>query len=337
MMVSNTSLPTGYATIMKMDQLLISRSCWMVLLLLTILGFCHPAKANCQPDTGSYAVTLPIGNIVVPPGLAVGGVISTTSVSNGGTVSPYWVYCASGQAQLLYEVSGTTVSSYSSDVFDTGVPGVGIRIKYSSNEISSFSLNTLGGWEQIYSMTFYYDRGKYVADLIKTNNTVGAGTLSKVHIRQSTDRGNTLGTLDFGTGSIIASGCTVKNSTLNIPLGDHKTTEFSGVGSTTTSVNVPITVNCQSAGTLVKTTITATALNASQGVIALDAGGGSGVGVQILGTNGTPAPIGATSATIGTSVAGDNTFDYSARYYQTDNSITPGVSNASATFTMSYQ
>lgn len=312
--------------------------CALSFLLAVLLN--SKAQANCQPYYGkSYAVTLNIGTITVSNEDSVGTVLKRVTVDNGPVdQNPYWMYCASGQAQLLYEVSNTTPSTYSNRVYDTGITGIGIRFTFSSNEISSYTLQGQSSWQQISPMTFYYDPGQYVAEVIKTASQSGAGSVTKaIHIRQSTDRGNTLGTLDLIGGKIISSGCSIVNRVLNINLGSHPASEFSGAGSATEKVGVPVELSCPSAGTVVNLSVSATAMNAAEGVIKLNSGStATGIGVQLLRPDGLPLSLDSTIR-LGKSTFGDNIFTLFARYRQQGNSVTSGTADAQATLTMSYQ
>lgn len=78
--------------------------------------------------------------------------------------------------------------------------------------------------------------------------------------------------------------------------------------------------------------------NSSLGVIGLNkiSNSAQGVGVQILNDDGTPFPLNKAKS-LKSPLSGSITVPLKARYFQTGNSITPGVANATATFTVVYQ
>ena len=310
-------------------------------ILLSLIAF-H-TYANCQPQINApYSMQVDIGSVTSSANDPVGAVLSSqTKAVDWNASADYYMYCASGQAQILYEVTNTSVSGYSDQIFETGIQGIGVRFKFSSAEINQFTVYGLGNWQQISPMTFYFDPGKYIIEVVKTAAQTGAGQItSKIHIRQSTDRGNTLGTLDLVAGDVVSSGCTLMTPSVTVPLLSHPTNEFKGIGSVTSNQPVPLLLNCPSAGTLINMTVSATAEIANSGVIKLDGSStANGIGVQLLNTDGaTPVPINSSTPTqIGVSTIGDNNISLYARYYQTEATVSSGSADATATLTLNYQ
>lgn len=148
--------------------------------------------------------------------------------------------------------------------------------------------------------------------------------------------------ININSFNITTLACSVGNASIVVPMGNIKTTAFSGVGSSPTasntqSFNIPLSCN---AGTRVFVSLAGTAVSGTTGVLALDSAGSSGVasgvGIQLLSNN---APVTFnTFINAGTvSSTGAYNIPLQARYYQTTQAITAGTANSSATFTLTYQ
>ncbi|HDL6960994.1 TPA: spore coat protein U domain-containing protein [Yersinia enterocolitica] len=152
---------------------------------------------------------------------------------------------------------------------------------------------------------------------------------------------NLPGILDAASGVVSKNGCTLDTPNLNFDLGEHQQKEFSAVGNIGREITQQIILSCHP---ITKYSLTVNGDDAGKpGVIKLtqEPGVATGVGVQLLaGKNKDPVVLGSAkemgiSASTGTDLK--QTIDITARYYQTDTTITPGIANASATFTMTYQ
>ncbi len=133
--------------------------------------------------------------------------------------------------------------------------------------------------------------------------------------------------------------CSLKNTVPTINLGDWYDTQFPTIGSTSNEVDIPITLSCL-AGTNIKATINATSgiVNAAQGQLALSGSDtATGVAIQILDQNKTPVPLGSKITVRNNTTAGDYIFGWKARYIKTENQITPGTANATATVNIRYE
>ncbi|MBO1929169.1 fimbrial protein [Providencia rettgeri] len=85
-----------------------------------------------------------------------------------------------------------------------------------------------------------------------------------------------------------------KNTVPTINLGDWYDTQFPTVGSTSSEVDIPITLNCL-AGTNIKATVVGTSgvINASQGHIGLSGTDkATGIAIQLVDANKNPIPLG---------------------------------------------
>ncbi|WP_081578846.1 fimbrial protein [Yersinia massiliensis] len=135
-------------------------------------------------------------------------------------------------------------------------------------------------------------------------------------------------------------GCTLGTPNLVIPIGQVKSNNFTGVRSTFGRKASILELTCYP-GTHYFLRVDGVQEGNHPGVIKLtsEAGVATGVGVQLL-ANGQPVEFGKAKQ-MGTSDTSGNSFketiDITAQYYQTENRVTPGPANASATFTMTYQ
>lgn len=138
---------------------------------------------------------------------------------------------------------------------------------------------------------------------------------------------------------VNAQACKVLNSNLVVDMDTLNSYFLKGVGSSGPLKNFSIGLDCDAALKLEMNVDAANAARAADGVVKLDAvaGAASGVGVQLLNKDGsTPIPLGQDYKLFET-VEGQNSVDLSARYYQLDNVVKPGVANATVNYTFRYK
>lgn len=331
--------------------------CAFLALLVLLLN--NKALAACSAQKGytQYHTFLTLSNISAPADTAIGasvdGITHIADNADGPNWNYYMMYCASGTALTYLTVTGPG-SIGTANAFETGIAGIGISITYSapyvavsgrtSAAIGPCTITKLSGYScPLRAMTFYFDQGMYEIKVIKTAAQTGVGTIKQIIVDQGSNGNGTtwLGDLKIN-GTISASGCTISdsNKTLDISMGDFPVTAFSGPGSTTPVVEVPLTLNCPTIGTAVKVTATANggALDAPNGVLNLTAGStATGLGVQLLKSDASTALPLNTRISLGASTAAETTFKLYARYRQTSSTVTSGTANAMATFTLNYQ
>ncbi|MFK3659388.1 fimbrial protein, partial [Scandinavium sp. NPDC088450] len=177
--------------------------------------------------------------------------------------------------------------------------------------------------------------------LVKIAATTGSGPMTggsivKAQVVGESDIMNVI----LGGGTVRTVGCSVSNTTINVPMGLTRNIDFSGPGSTGNDNTFDIALDC-TAGTRVSMRLdpgSAGLADASNGVLNLNGGSGaqaSGVGIQVL-YNDAPVQFG-TAMSAGTSRGGFTDLLLKARYYQTGSKVMPGQADATATFTMTYQ
>jgi type 1 fimbria pilin len=188
--------------------------------------------------------------------------------------------------------------------------------------------------------------GRFIIQLYKTAETTGSGSLSAGDVGALILRtnGNSWASPEakvrINTIAVNTVACTLNNATISVPMGDVNKPMFNGPGSWPEDINTRsfvIPLSCD-AETRVNLQIDGDVQNAAQGILNISGGNNSasGVGIQVLYEN-KPLTL---STAINTGTASTNgiyNISLKARYYQTDNNITAGVANASATFTLTYQ
>ncbi|MDR5838928.1 fimbrial protein [Caballeronia sp. LZ034LL] len=242
-------------------------------------------------------------------------------------------------------VKGTLVPGYN-NVYQTGVPGIGVRFYITANYN--------GNWSDVpTSQTFYVPDDAALhytrADLVVTG-PVSSGTTSNLPSMFIKFSGSCITTVTAtqtltGNTSVTGNSCSVTTPTLAFTLPRAFFKDLSSIGATTGDTTLPLGLNCP-AGVKVGITVT-DAVNPANRSSTLSLAANSsaaGVGVQIV--NGTtPVSFGPDSAVAGTVnqwIAGTSTggaaqIPLTARYVRTSGTLVPGSVNGKATFTMSYQ
>lgn len=307
------------------------------------LGWTASARADC-PTTG-LPKTFTYGSIAVSNSLAVGAVIpgtvqsftltgkcSDTSLANKSIVA-----CPSGQNP----VPGTT------DVYSTGLSGVGMRMRDSSGK----ALIGTGSCGATSSLGTTAADGSFnvsgTLELVKTG-PITAGTITHTATTANYNTGvlNTGVTLNNGNSSLsIASGtqvrpvtCSVTSETANqtISMAQIKPSMLPSAGAVTAQTPFSIALNCDS-GVSVAVTFTSASGNSGIDSVLASTGTAQGVGVQLLNASQTPIKLD-TALQLTWSTPGNRSFQFFGQYYRLGTAeATPGTVRAAAIFTMSYQ
>ncbi|MBF1982040.1 fimbrial protein [Enterobacter hormaechei] len=312
------------------------KSGWLVLALwLVSFG----TQASCGFASGVSSEVpgyISFGNVAVQRDAAVDSVIATatTGAYNGGNTiagcSEAWTY--------RWELSKWgTLSSLGSNIYNTNVPGVGIRLtNTSSGKVLPYD-------QSVGANVYIYIGGDGIkAELIKTGDSTGgtldSGMLARASVANQFYFANV--TLN-GTNTITSESCTVTTNPVNVPLGDHDKSEFNGPGTATAWQTFNINLSCiQGARINVRIDATADSDAGVPGVIKLDSDpvNASGVGVQVwYRYEDSPVQFGQERYYYTSPSGGNEYVQLQARYYQTTQSITAGKANATATFTLTYK
>lgn len=318
---------------------------------LCAFGASSGAYAACYVSEKWPLVTamLDIGKLNIPLESKVGDILYTKSVKPfmpGGQV-PF--ICKNGGGSVSFRITKDYgLAPGFQKVYTTDVPGVGVR----------FAWKWFNGGGAIIPYTNALSEGTwdipattgFTIEIIKIADKTGSGPLAGgIYAEYSADGDNKSIIrlmLAGGEASVITtSPCIVSNESkfIQVPLGKIPLSRFRGVNSTTAGSNFKIRLNCNISA---KSTINTVYLkfdankkdpNGRDGVILLDDSQTSakGVGIQITDSQQIPVKFGQDTL-VGPAL---NTYDlnYTARYIQTLNTITPGQANGTAFFTIEYK
>ncbi|MFK3791033.1 fimbrial protein [Pseudomonas piscis] len=320
---------------------------------IVILLFMAPTTVNaaCYLASGwaMRTVTMDIGRLNVPPSSRVGSILLKKSFypfGSGGTV-----FSCREDGRYGY-ISFRLTKNYGlapgfQDVYTTDIPGIGVRLSWLTGSMRSipydFNAST-GEW-------MYGPSIETSIEIIKTSNQTGSGSLAAgVYAEQFGNGDNKIAVrlmLGGGTSSVIATpACTVPDSSkfVSVPLGKVPKLAFNGVNSTAGGNNFKIRLLCNTNSSAVVSAVylkldaSKKDQNGRDGVILLEDSQTSakGVGIQISDSQQIPIKLGQ-DILIGSSTVNTYELNYTARYIQTLNTITPGQANGTAFFTIEYK
>ncbi|HEP0390135.1 MULTISPECIES: fimbrial protein [Serratia] len=146
-----------------------------------------------------------------------------------------------------------------------------------------------------------------------------------------------LGHPKFPATNVSVEGCRLTTPIKYVHLGEVNRKEFSGIGSTAGETPFDITLECNS-DAKVDLEIRGQTVSGNNQVLAINHtdNAAKGVGLQIL-RNGAPFDLGNKINALDTTLLGQNSLSFLARFYQTEANITPGDVSAIAQFTVSYR
>ncbi|MBJ2066420.1 fimbrial protein [Serratia odorifera] len=252
----------------------------------------------------------------------------------------YAAYCdgaAKGYGLMTY-AGGV---SDGNNIYRTNLPGIGIRVSWSS---VSFA-NPAKVWTITYNEGYYSTR-ELIVQFVKTGpvtaGMLNPGRIGKYYVVSDVDQSSVdITIVNMAAGNtVIQQACSLNASNIQVPLGDVLATEFTGVGTTLKPKAFNVGLNCDANAKInVSLGGTQSAESSDSSILQLtnagSAGVAKGVGVQLL-YNNTPLKLNQLLA-LKTSAGGQETFPFTAHYYQTAANITAGSANATATLNISYQ
>ncbi len=148
------------------------------------------------------------------------------------------------------------------------------------------------------------------------------------------------GTIDF-TGEIIDNACELAagSDALKVNLGKVSKTALPSAGVTAAATKFTIKlINCPATVSTASVKFDAESYSGDDTVIALkqESGVATGVGIQITDDANTVVPLFTASKNYPLKEDGENNLDFIARYIAKTDSVTAGLANANATFTINY-
>jgi len=308
------------------------------------LAHTNVATAACSGAASTNSkLTLP-STLSAKRNTAVGTTIYDSGWITDGTRAQ--VDCSGSYAWTMGYASAMTAVSGMTDVYQTGVPGLGIKILYDNGNPPGGGIpmkwartsQTLSGSARF--TPWGYFRVQYIV-----TGPLASGTMNTPSPTASVAYGGvTANTVTFNRTSvnIVSTGCTVTNNDIVVDLPAVAASEFTAVGSKPASKDFSLDLKCD-ANVAVSYQIDGTAASgipASNGVLAITGGAGqaSGVGVQLLRNTTTAVPLGSKLSYITTATAAQSvSIPLTGAYYATALPVKGGTVNAVATFTLFYQ
>ncbi|EKY3120755.1 type 1 fimbrial protein [Cronobacter turicensis] len=285
---------------------------------------------------GPYNHNVNFGTVMASGDIAIGDVIATQTIMPSNTQIGG---CHAGQIPYSGIFTGAYSTRNSGYIYATNVPGVGIRAQVIEGTPTGLYF---GDTVTVNESSDYglYDNETVKFDLIKTGE-ISAGQFSTGLMSKMTASSVDFVTYTITGGSITVPGCSVLTPATSVTLGNHLTTEFTGINSTTASVDVPVQLQCP-AGVWVLATLNATpdTSTTQSGAIKLTPSSGltaGGIAVQMLNKQNSGVPIGEVTQ-LQTTASGIFDFGWKARYLQTTSApVSVGDANVSATVTIDYE
>ncbi|WP_322846551.1 fimbrial protein [Pseudomonas sp. B33.4] len=341
------------------------------------------ADCNFIDGTSTMVRTQPLlgGNLTVGRDVPLGAEIyrqtfqAATFVRLSCSAGLYNIETRRGLPVRPLALSSWAGTPWSGNVYQSGVPGIGVAIWYAGSALpfSGNGTNCGGGVNAcIWTIqnTLIFDMS-----LIKIGD-VSPGTIQGAQLPTADQRWVTSNNVEVSrvnfSGSINIVSRTCQTPDVSVPMGTHMLNEFSGKNTFTQWQDFSIALNnCPafngyyqntgprwaSDGTSsnldsrknnvlqVRLDPTRTAITPNLGIMSLNASApgadpaATGVGLQIADSHGTPLPLATLRASGITPRAVEGasyTIPLKARYIQTGDSITAGPANATATFTINY-
>ena len=321
--------------------------------------------AACTADRGftTVDISMNVGRVVVRPSDAVGKVLQRSSfpiTPNNSTIS-----CDrnGGLIQAVLSQSPTINPAGGASVYNTNIPGIGIRLYRDAGNGSDFS-----GYypynRELSRGTIFGDRaytlgeGFFVVEIIKTAASTGSGALtagrySSYHSRDDVNKPFLTSTVYGNAITIASSSCELLgeiNKTVQLPTVNKP--GFKGIGSTQGAQAFDLNFLCNGGANptayeeinKISLNFDYTAAANTTNVLANNAPistRANGVGIQLKTNYNDVSKIIAKNEKLelGTVKSNQNiqyTIPLSASYYQTDAVVTPGKVSSVATVTIQY-
>lgn len=265
------------------------------------------------------------------------------------------------EGRVVLPPTGRSIDGF--QIFETGVPGVGIivqgRDRATTPGVAGPSAPALGSdWTTIVRGWSTFWDASFGARLVSTGATIATGTvtLGKVGELRLVERGVTnaivpVNLMVGGALSITSRTCSVSVGSQNVvvPMGNVRRAAFSGIGSTAGGGSFSVRLeNCSTGLNLFMTFTDSTNPANTSDVLTVTPGAGSasGVGIRITRQDTSqPVRYGSDSAlpgnagqmSFGVTTSATPALAFTAAYVQTETLIEGGAANAIATITMSYQ
>ncbi|ELW3333422.1 fimbrial protein [Salmonella enterica] len=297
-------------------------------------------------STTSATLTLPT-TIEIPANATVGTIIYTSDAVQTNMRDT----TTSTSSFSSYYQTSPEISSYGNNVYQTGVAGLGFRLRGvyktpSQENIQAYFDSDTGRYKWIGSST-YYPQAIYLELIVTGTVAPGSFNLSKYTARLRFNFTGTIPydpnetfTINFSSADTVVSTSSCKTSIYDksVELGMMYTQRLTSIGTTSKPVEFSIGIICSSMSLIPTITFRGkTASDFSTVFVNTESGrsAATGVGVQLLYNNTAIVPnskihLDATNST------SEKIYIFSARIYQLLNPVSPGNLTAPITFTLDY-
>ncbi|EPJ0597166.1 fimbrial protein [Enterobacter roggenkampii] len=325
-----------------------------------IFGYLQQTQAACAfangARTGNVNFALPaltqplnpsdtgprlLSSVTVPAATMASamGISSTVAVWGGCSGNLVW-------APLLPAIAGKSPAN--SGYMLTGIDNLYLYLYAGSQTTGAFgvfatpttggstwsrTLSTIHGTVPPWSIMGDVILALYQTGPIRQGGIIPAAAIAKLSVSDGLEVMN----MSMSPITVNVLACSITTPVVNVQMPSFYKSSFTGIGSTTSATEFRIGASCDS-GVMPTITFSGQSISGATDIFAINGGTGSatGVGVQLLyGSSavnqGTAVPMNQTSA------AGVTEFPFSARYIQTENTISSGQANATITFTLSYK
>ncbi len=293
------------------------------------------------------------GSVTVPRNAVAGTPIGSLKTTTGSYNCP----ANPGLTQSGFYIEAvSTLTPFSSTVWNTGTPGIGVIVIITTYPNETISGTT--GWSYAVpesTTNWFLDSNQTSSgtitityQLVTTGGGVTAASnftipLVGLYSQDVVVGGQSNEVYISGTATIVARTCTVPTS-VKVGLPTVSASQLSPVGATAGNTGFNISVSC-AAGTNVYVTLTdsTTPSNTTSNLTLDSKATATGVKLRLLNSSGSPVSYGPDSAVAGNknqwlvgASASTTSIPLTAQYISTG-TVKPGVVDGVATFTMSYQ
>lgn len=310
-------------------------------LLLLLFGLAPVAHADCvfasgNTTTVNFAVTSPVN---IPFDLPATG---TVLASDDATPSnPPDLTCTAGTTYgVVNRIDSGSPVGGTNYIYPTGLSGVGYQLVHDNNTgsfMGPYPTYTYGGGTSTFSVGT-------TLKLVQTGPIANGSSLAAGTRLADWEWGGIVPEYFVLSNQVTfaASACTW-NTAVAVTLPTLSTQDFTGAGTNAgqTAFSIPIQCPTGSTSSTLVINITATMTNGLNHVIK-NTGTATGVGVELLDQNSSTVVFSGTrrsqdaSVSVGTAPTGAGTISLFARYYATNNTVTAGDVQATATFNLTY-
>lgn len=338
---------------------------WVVINIIALLSvfILFPKSAlsaswDCKVLTSAINIPFP-ATVVVQRDAAVGQPITDWVTTGLHDIYDCTWYGGKPEYNIVETLTvSNTGQTYSEDgitykIHPTNLPGVGIVVQGqgvstwpgSRLQTYDFPWKNGDGWAGDGYASDIVATFQASARLIKTESNINGGNLTGAQVGtlrtvNEPDSGKYWYTvpISYNGTNVKVVACSVNTPSVNVPLGEHLTTEFTGVGYTTETKEVPISLDCNADARInvfVYTTIDFS--TPQQGAIRIDSGGATGIAIQLMDKYNSGVKL--NQKFLVDTVASEGTYDFgwTAHYLQTSPTVTTGPANATVTLSLTYE